>query len=94
MLYALNIAILASLIKLLVEIERPIVPAVIYGVFRLLLAGLGGAGLVGMLLSVAISFAFVLGWFWALNRIEAASGPWWGLIVVGVGIGFFLGIVP
>jgi hypothetical protein len=93
MLHVLNVAILGSLIKLLVEMERPLLPAAIYGVFRLLVAGLTGASLTAMLVSAVICFAFVLGWFWVLSRIETATGPWWLLIVIGTGVGFFLGVV-
>jgi hypothetical protein len=93
MLQILDIAILASLIKLLVEIERPLVPACIYGVYRLGLGGLGGAGLAATLVSGVICFVVVFLWFSVLARVEPLSGSWWAVVVVGTCAGFFIGVV-
>lgn len=77
---------LASLVKLLIATNRPVLCAGIYVSLGFVFGLLLGRPFAYVLIGSAISFALALAYFWLLDRFED-SGLFWVILVVGLLIG-------
>lgn len=82
----LKIIILASLIKLLIATNNPLLCTSVYVSFGFIFGLLLGNPFVYVLIAAAISFGLAFAYFWLLNRFED-SGMFWVILVVGLLIG-------
>jgi len=84
----IRVFLLAALVKLLLEIDRPVVCAAIYASLGLILRLLIGWHLVPLLIATAIAFALAWLYFWLLYRTQETV--WFWIILVG---GLVIGLV-
>ncbi len=82
--FVIEIFILVVLLRLLVEIEKPLVCAEIYAGCLLVLWLALGAPILDVLFSVALAFGYSFAWFWCLNRTAARTGLWWLIFFAGL----------
>ena len=87
----LKAALIAALVKLLVETENPLLCAGIYAVggflLGLIFGSVFGVSIPALLLAAVLAFVLAYVYFWLLNRIETLSFPWWTVLAVGLLIG-------
>lgn len=77
---------LASLVKLLIATNKPLLCASIYVSLGFIFGLLLERPFAYVLLSTAISFVLALLYFWLLDRFED-SGMFWVILIVGLLIG-------
>lgn len=83
----IKLLLLASLIKLLIASEKPMLCSGIYASVILILGLAMERHAGGVLLSAGIGFALASLYFWFLNRLDAGSPAWWGVAFAGLAIG-------
>jgi len=87
----LSALLLAALVKLNLEIDKPVVPAGIFTGVIFILGLILGHPLLGVAIGAAINFGLSFLFFWLLNRTEG-QGSWWVVLIGGllvfVGLGF------
>jgi len=86
--------VLAVLVKLLIETEKPLLCAGFYAalvlVFQVAALLAGDPDWRGGVLAVLAAFVLSYAYFWALNRIETGSWPWWCVLLGGALTAFLL----
>lgn len=82
MLLLFKIFLLVSLIKLLLNFEKPVLCAVLYGVATFLLHLMLGYGLAVSAVVSAIEFGVATAMFVLMNRSEGTA--WWLILIVGL----------
>jgi uncharacterized membrane protein YedE/YeeE len=78
---------LAVLVRLLLETDKPFLCSAIYAGLAFLLNLVFGNPLSAVLLHAAISFMLASIYFWALNRLDSSEALWWLVAVGGILIG-------
>jgi hypothetical protein len=84
----IRVVLLASLVKLLLEIDKPHVCAGIYTAVGLGVRLLAGLSLLPLLVATAGSFLLAWLYFWLLYRLEGSI--WFWIVLVG---GLVIGLV-
>lgn len=86
--------VLAVLVTLLIETEKPRLCAGLYTALVLVfqVASLlgGNPDWRGAVLAVLVAFALSYAYFWVLNRIETGSWSWWCVLLGGALAAFLL----
>ena len=72
----LDIAIFGALVKMLVEWENPLPPAVIYAGYKTCIAILGGEDLVSSVALACVAFVFLFAFYRILVRLERVKLRW------------------
>lgn len=89
-----RVLLLATLVKVLLDIERPFVCSGFYAavrfVFFLLLTS--GAFLPALILGVIVLVTASV-YFWLLNALDPGGGTWWAIFVLGVIVSFTTGLL-
>jgi len=88
MLILVKVLLLASLVKLLLEIDKPLACAIIYVSLGASLRLLVGWDLLPLLIATGIAFALAWLYFWLLYRTQGSV--WFWIILVG---GLAIGLV-
>ena len=79
----LSALILAALVKLNLEIQKPLVPAGIFAGFGFFVSLISGYPLLAIILGPAINLGFGFLYFWLLKRTEG-EGSWWAVLILGI----------
>jgi len=78
---------LAVLVRLLLETDKPFLCSAIYAGLAFLLNLVFGNPFLTVLIHAAISFLLASIYFWALNRLDGSEALWWLVAVGGIVIG-------
>ena len=84
--FLLKALFIASLVKLLLKTNKPVLCAGIYVVLGFILGLMFGRPFIYVVIGSAVSFGLAFIYFWLLNRFED-SGLFWGILVLGLFIG-------
>jgi hypothetical protein len=79
--------VLAALIRLLIETDKPLLCSGIYAGVALVFGLAFGHSLPAVLISVGIGFVLASIYFWLLNRLDTGSVVWWLVAIIGIVIG-------
>ena len=82
----IKIPVVAALIKLLLETDKPLLCAGLYAVMASGLSLLFGHSLVATLVALAIRFGLAYAYFWLLARFQD-SGVFWLIMILGIVVG-------
>lgn len=87
----IGIVVLAGVLKLLIETERPLLCATIYALAVAILGALRGFDAFTLLGVTSLAFMFTAGWFFLLNRSRLGSPAWFGVLLAGLVLPFVAG---
>jgi hypothetical protein len=83
----LKIVILAALIRLLIQTQKPFLCAGIYTAVFVIMGLVNGAKFVPLLIFTAVAFALASLYFWLLDRFEDNLLLFWVIAAAGLAIG-------
>ena len=83
----LKIILMVALIKVLLASDQPFLCSGLYAAGVLLMNLLFGNGFIVALIAGGVGLVLASLYFWLLSRFEGSGLLWWGILVVGLGIG-------
>jgi hypothetical protein len=86
MLFFVKVLLIASLVKLLIQTNKPVWCAEIYAAFVFIMALIFGKPLIVVIIASAIAFCLAFLYFWLLNKFED-SGLFWLILILGLLVG-------